>query len=116
MVLHTRASYPIGHVITGKYWLDLRPGDLHWNMSETGWAKAAWSNLFGPLEHGRDAVHSRCARQVQPREALEFLQRYPITTLCAPPTIYRCSCSKISVHIPSRRCGCIGAGEPLNPR
>src|SRR5262245_6078803 len=53
MVLHTHASYPIGHTITGKYWLDLRPSDLHWNMSETGWAKAAWGNLFGPWNLGR---------------------------------------------------------------
>src|SRR5205823_6048141 len=45
MVLHTHASYPIGHEITGKYWLDLTPGDLHWNVADNGWAKAAWSSL-----------------------------------------------------------------------
>ena len=48
MVLHTHVSYPIGHIVTGKYWLDLKPTDLHWNLSDTGWAKAAYSNLFGP--------------------------------------------------------------------
>jgi acyl-coenzyme A synthetase/AMP-(fatty) acid ligase len=48
MVLHTQASYPIGHTITAKYWLDLGENDLHWNVGELGWAKAAWSNLFGP--------------------------------------------------------------------
>ncbi|HEV2583561.1 MAG TPA: AMP-binding protein, partial [Ktedonobacteraceae bacterium] len=48
MVLHTHASYPIGHTITGKYWLDLHEDDLFWNLSEMGWAKAAYSNLFGP--------------------------------------------------------------------
>src|SRR5947199_9256266 len=47
MVLHTHASYPIGNTITGKYWLDLHEDDLHWNLSEMGWAKAAWSNLSG---------------------------------------------------------------------
>ena len=52
MVLHTQASYPIGHTITGKYWLDLHEDDLHWNLSEMGWAKAAWSNLFGPWQMG----------------------------------------------------------------
>src|SRR5439155_9869622 len=52
MVLHTQASYPIGHTITGKYWLDLHDNDLFWNLSETGWAKFAWSNLFGPWSQG----------------------------------------------------------------
>ena len=46
MVLHTQASYPLAHIITSKYWLDLRPGDIHWNISDTGWAKAAWSSLL----------------------------------------------------------------------
>jgi len=48
MVVHTHASYPLAHLITGRYWLDLKPGDIHWNISDTGWAKAAWSSLFGP--------------------------------------------------------------------
>jgi medium-chain acyl-CoA synthetase len=52
MVLHTQASYPLAHQITGKYWLDLRPDDVHWNLSDTGWAKAAWSSLFGPWHMG----------------------------------------------------------------
>jgi acyl-coenzyme A synthetase/AMP-(fatty) acid ligase len=52
MVLHTQVSYPLGHTITGKYWLDLHEDDLHWNLSEMGWAKAAWSNLFGPWIQG----------------------------------------------------------------
>jgi len=46
MVLHTQVSYPIGHIITGKFWLDLKPGDIHWNLSDTGWAKAAWSSFW----------------------------------------------------------------------
>ena len=52
MVLHTQASYPFAHKITGKFWLDLRPGDVLWNLSDTGWAKAAWSSLFGPWHMG----------------------------------------------------------------
>ena len=55
MVLHTHASYPLAHLVTGKYWLDLQPEDLHWNLSDTGWAKAAYSNLFGALGTGAAA-------------------------------------------------------------
>src|SRR6266508_5074309 len=89
MGLHTHASYPIGHTITGKYWLDLSPADLHWNMSETGWAKAAWSNLFGPWNMGASLFMYDGRGKFNARETLEFLQKYPITTFCAPPTIYR---------------------------
>ena len=52
MVANTHASYPIGHVATGKFWLDNRPTDLHWTLSDTGWAQAAWTQLLRPMEHG----------------------------------------------------------------
>ncbi len=52
MVLHTQVSYPLAHIITGKFWLDLKPGDIHWNISDTGWAKAAWSSFFWTMEYG----------------------------------------------------------------
>lgn len=52
MTLHTHISYPYAHKVTGKYWLDLREDDLHWNLSDTGWGKAAWSSLFGPWHQG----------------------------------------------------------------
>ena len=52
MVLHTQASYGLGHRITGELWLDLKPDDVHWNLSDTGWAKAAWSSFYGPWHMG----------------------------------------------------------------
>lgn len=52
MVPHTQGSYGYCHWVTGKYWLDLTPDDLHWNMSDTGWAKSAWSNVFAPWTQG----------------------------------------------------------------
>src|SRR5215204_5600355 len=52
MVLHTQASYGLGHRITGELWLDLKPSDVHWCITDTGWAKAAWSSLFGPWQMG----------------------------------------------------------------
>ena len=116
MVLHTHASYPIGHTITGKYWLDLRPTDLHWNMSETGWAKAAWSNLFGPWTMGAAIFTYDGRGKFNATETLEFLQNYPITTFCAPPTIYRMLVlEELSAYKFPHLRHCIGAGEPLNP-
>src|SRR5579863_3025219 len=90
MVLHTHASYPIGHTdVTGRYWLDLRPDDLHWNLSETGWAKFAWSNFFGPWGEGAAMFIQDIRGKFNARETLEQLVKYPVTTFCAPPTAYR---------------------------
>ncbi|MCX6049690.1 MAG: AMP-binding protein [Chloroflexi bacterium] len=116
MVLHTHASYPLGHIITGKYWLDLHPSDLHWNLSETGWAKAAWSNLFGPWSLGAALFIYDGRGKFSAKETLAFLQKYPITTFCAPPTIYRMLVLEElkAYRFPTLR-HCTGAGEPLNP-
>jgi acetyl-CoA synthetase/medium-chain acyl-CoA synthetase len=116
MVLHTHASYPLGHTITGKYWLDLRPTDLHWNLSETGWAKAAWSNLFGPWNMGAAVFTYDGRGKFNAPETLEFLQKYLITTFCAPPTIYRMLVLEdLSAYKFTHLRHCTGAGEPLNP-
>jgi acetyl-CoA synthetase/medium-chain acyl-CoA synthetase len=120
MVLHTQASYPIGHTITGKYWLDLHEDDLVWNLSETGWAKFAWSNLFGPWSQGAAMFIQDARGKFNPIETLEMLNRYPITTLCAPPTAYRMlvldePMKYMKAHPPKALRYCVGAGEPLNP-
>ena len=120
MVLHTQASYPIGHTITGKYWLDLHEDDLHWNLSEMGWAKAAWSNLFGPWVQGAAMFMQDARGKFNPIETLEMLNKYPISTLCAPPTAYRMMVldepiAYMKAHPPMALRHCVGAGEPLNP-
>jgi acyl-coenzyme A synthetase/AMP-(fatty) acid ligase len=120
MVLHTQASYPIGHTITGKYWLDLHEDDLHWNLSEMGWAKAAWSNLFGPWIQGAAMFMQDARGKFNPIETLEMLNKYPISTLCAPPTAYRMMVldepiAYMKAHPPMALRHCVGAGEPLNP-
>ena len=80
------ASYGLAHEITGRYWLDLTPDDLHWNISDTGWAKAAWSSFFGPWNCGATLfVHHTDA--FDPTRSLELLAQYPVTTLCGAPTI-----------------------------
>src|SRR5439155_5587611 len=116
MVLHTQASYGIGHTVTGKYWLDLGPDDLHWNVSDTGWAKAAWSSFFAPWIQGAAMFVQDARGKFDPRALLETLGRYPITTFCAPPTVYRMLVLEdlVKVKAPALR-HCVGAGEPLNP-
>ncbi|MGE3539469.1 MAG: AMP-binding protein [Candidatus Tectimicrobiota bacterium] len=116
MVLHTHASYPYAHLITGKYWLDLRPEDLHWNLSDTGWAKAAYSNLFGPWRLGAAVFIQHSSGRFEAQETLRLLEQYGITTFCAPPTAYRMMVLEdLRRYDLSRLRHCVGAGEPLNP-
>ncbi len=114
MALHAH-SYGLGHMVTGKYWLDLKPEDLHWNVSDTGWAKAAWSSYFGPWNMGA-ALFIHHTDRFDPIHTLDLLAKYPITTMCGAPTIYRMlvlqDLSKYT--FPALR-HCVGAGEPLNP-
>jgi acetyl-CoA synthetase len=116
MVLHTQASYGLGHRVTGELWLNLKPGDVHWNLSDTGWAKAAWSSLFGPWYCGACVFAVDARGKFDPVAALRTLANYPITTWCAPPTalrmIVREDLSKWK--FPALR-HCVSAGEPLNP-
>ncbi|MBW7835652.1 MAG: AMP-binding protein [Sphingomonadales bacterium] len=114
MTIHTH-SYAIGHQITGRYWLDLRPEDLHWNISDTGWAKAAWSSYFGPWSQGAAMfVHHTGGFDV--KRTLDLLARHPITTMCGAPTIYRMVVLQdLSTYKFPHLRHCVGAGEPLNP-
>jgi acetyl-CoA synthetase/medium-chain acyl-CoA synthetase len=116
MVLHTHASYPIGHQITGKYWLGLGSNDLHWNLSDTGWAKAAWSSLFGPWSQGAAAFVHRQYGKPNIDGILKQFAAHPITSFCGPPTIYR---MLVQADLSSYDYGvlhsCVAAGEPLNP-
>jgi len=116
MVLHTHASYPIGHRITGSFWLDLKPDDLHLNLSETGWAKAAWSSFFGPWNMGAALFVQDARGRFNASETLDLFESYPITTFCAPPTAYRMLVQEdLSRRNPRALRWCVGAGEPLNP-
>ena len=114
MVMHTH-SYAIGHQTTGRYWLDLKPEDLHWNISDTGWAKAAWSSYFGPWQCGA-ALFVHHTTGFNPDRVLALLSTYPITTMCGAPTIYRMLVQHEpeTYSYPALR-HCVGAGEPLNP-
>ncbi len=117
MTLHTHASYPLGHTITGKFWLDLTPEDLHFNIGDTGWAKAAWSNVFGPWNCGAAVfAHKPGGGKFGPERNLQLMEEYPITTMCGPPTIYRVFVQDdLSKYNFKHLRHCIAAGEPLNP-
>ncbi|MFT6694244.1 MAG: acyl-coenzyme A synthetase/AMP-(fatty) acid ligase [Neolewinella sp.] len=114
MCIHNN-EYGRGHITTGQYWLDLNETDLHWNISDTGWAKAAWSSYFGPWLLGA-GLFVYDAPGFDAKASLEMFRRYPITTFCGAPTIYRLfvqndlsGLKNISLR------HCVGAGEPLNP-
>lgn len=116
IVLHTHASYPLAHIITDKYWLDLRPDDLHWNLSDTGWAKAVYSSLFGPWRMGTAVFMQHSTGRFNARKTLEILEQNGITTFCAPPTAYRMLVLEdLRCYNLSKVRRCTSAGEPLNP-
>lgn len=114
MTIHDH-GYALAHAVTGSFWLDLGPDDLHWNLSDTGWAKAAWSSLFGPWQAGA-AIFAHNSASFDPEAAISLLSRFPISTLCAPPTAYRMfvRTGLESRSFPALR-HCVSAGEPLNP-
>jgi len=114
MTIHTH-SYAIGHQPTGHYWLNLNETDLHWNISDTGWAKAAWSSYFGPWLCGASLfVHNSVGFSAA--RTLQYLEKYPVTTMCGAPTIYRMLVLEdLSRYDFSSLRHCVGAGEPLNP-
>ena len=114
MTIHGH-GYGLAHQITGRYWLDLRAADVHWNISDTGWAKAAYSSYFGPWNMGATVfVHHSAV--FDPKKTLDMLAHYPITTLCGAPTVYRMVVLQnlAAYKFPHLR-HCVGAGEPLNP-
>jgi acetyl-CoA synthetase/medium-chain acyl-CoA synthetase len=116
MVLHTHASYPIGHIVTGKYWLDLMPDDLHWNLSDTGWAKAAWSSLFGPWNMGAAVFVYRQYGKPDPARILAQFGAHQVTSFCGAPTIFRMLVqADLTAHRYDSLRSCVAAGEPLNP-
>ncbi|AVO43544.1 AMP-binding protein [Simplicispira suum] len=115
LVLHTHESYPVGHLST-MYWLGLQPGDVHLNISSPGWAKHAWSCLFAPWNAGA-CVFIHNTPRFSALALLQTLAKCEVTSLCAPPTVWRMLIQenlaewrpRLKLH------SVVGAGEPLNP-
>jgi acetyl-CoA synthetase len=113
LVRHSQRSYPVGHLST-MYWLGLMPGDVHLNISSPGWAKHAWSCLFAPWNAGATIFIVNQPR-FEAKGLLSIIGRCGVTTLCAPPTVWRLFIQeKLADFKVSLREVC-GAGEPLNP-
>jgi acetyl-CoA synthetase len=113
LVLHSHQSYPVGHLST-MYWLGVRPGDLHLNISSPGWAKHAWSCFFAPW-NAQAAVFIFNQRRFNARGLLDTIVRCGVTTFCAPPTVWRMLIQEDLSAWPVRIKELISAGEPLNP-
>jgi acetyl-CoA synthetase len=113
LVVHTQASYPVGHLST-MYWLGLRPGDIHLAISSPGWAKHAWSCFFAPwIAEATIFVYD------YPRfdavDMLAKLREERVTSFCAPPTVWRMLIQADLSAGPGSLREAISAGEPLNP-
>src|SRR6202012_3169088 len=108
-------SYGLGHATTARFWHDLRPGDRHWTVSDTGWAKAAWGGLFGQWHEGATVVQVALGKP-DADTILGIIASADITSFCAPPTLYRLLVqADLGAHDLSRLRHCTSAGEPLNP-
>jgi acetyl-CoA synthetase len=114
-VAHTHCSYPLGHLSTAA-WIGLRPDDKHYNISQPGWAKFAWSCFFAPLNAGATVFVYRQDGRFGAAHQLRVISEHGITTLCAPPTALRLLIQEDlkSFSFPKLR-ECVSAGEPLNP-
>lgn len=113
MVEHNQTGYAVGHLTT-VYWLGLRPGDVHLNISSPGWAKHAWSCLFAPwIAEATILVHNYT--RFDAAALLEVMRSHQVTTFCSPPTVWRMLIqSELGERPPSLR-EVLAAGEPLNP-
>jgi acetyl-CoA synthetase len=113
LVEHTNASYPAGHLST-MYWIGLRPGDVHLNISSPGWAKHAWSNLFAPW-NAEACVFIYNYHRFDAASLLGHMQRCGVTSFCAPPTVWRMLVQADLTTLATPPGIVVGAGEPLNP-
>jgi acetyl-CoA synthetase len=113
LVEHTYASYPVGHLST-MYWLGIRPGDVHLNISSPGWAKHAWSSVFAPW-NAQATVFVYNYRRFDASALLAVLHGCEVTTMCAPPTVWRLLIQSELGETPPGLREVVAAGEPLNP-
>jgi acetyl-CoA synthetase len=114
LVAHSHTSYPVGHLSTA-YWIGLRRGDVHLNLSSPGWAKHAWSCFFAPW-NAEATVLAYHFERFSAAALLDQLVRCRVTTFCAPPTVWRMLIQQDLRRWPVVLREVVGAGEPLNPQ
>ncbi|QGZ51659.1 AMP-binding protein [Streptomyces sp. QHH-9511] len=113
LVEHTHTSYPVGHLAT-MYWIGLKPGDVHLNISSPGWAKHAWSNLFAPW-NAEATVFIHNYTRFDPARLMAEMERGGVTSFCAPPTVWRMLIQADLTQLTKPPREVVAAGEPLNP-
>jgi acetyl-CoA synthetase len=107
--------YPLGHIITAKYWQNVPDNGLHFTVADTGWAKSAWGKIYGQWLSG-SAVMTYNYDKFVPKSLMEVIEKYKVVTFCAPPTIFRFLIKEdLSKFDLSALKYCVVAGEPLNP-
>ncbi|MCX6700464.1 MAG: AMP-binding protein [Methanomicrobiales archaeon] len=115
MVVHDH-SYPLGHIVTARFWHDVHSTDVHFTLSDTGWAKSAWGKLYGQWLEGACIFVYDIRSRFNATEILPLIEKYGITTFCCPPTIYRMLIlADLDKFDFSELRHCVSAGEPLNP-
>ena len=114
MVNHNFA-YPLGHILTAKYWQNVQDNGLHFTVADTGWAKSAWGKIYGQWLSGC-AVMTYDYDKFVPRHLMKIIEKYRVTSFCAPPTIYRFLIKEDLTQYDLKHLNyCVVAGEPLNP-
>lgn len=114
VVTHTHLSYPLGHLTTAS-WIALRKEDIHYNISQPGWAKFAWSSFFAPWSIGATIFAHHTTGRFNARETLALIAHHKVTTFCAPPTVLRMLILEDLKSFQFSFRECVAAGEPLNP-
>lgn len=114
MVAHD-FTYPLGHIVTARFWHNLHPGDIHLTLADTGWGKAVWGKLYGQWICGADVFVYDFDKFV-PKDLLAIMEKYRINSFCAPPTVFRFLIREdVKSFDLSALDRCTIAGEALNP-
>jgi len=114
IVTHTHTSYPIGHLTTTS-WIGIKQGDVHYNISQPGWAKFAWSSFFAPWNVGATIFAFNQKGRFNAAQQLALIEKHKVTTFCAPPTALRMLILEDLKSYSFSLRECVAAGEPLNP-
>lgn len=114
IVVHTHLSYPFGHLTTSS-WIGLTAQDIHYNISQPGWAKFAWSSFFGPWNVGACIFAFHQSGRFNAPDTLKMMETHRVTTFCAPPTVLRMLIREQLQDYQFSLRDCVSAGEPLNP-
>ncbi|MFD0700346.1 acyl-CoA synthetase [Myroides pelagicus] len=114
IVCHTQLSQPLGHLTTTA-WIGVTKDDVHYNISQPGWGKFAWSSLFAPWNVGATIFAYHTTDRFNAATTLKLIEKHKITTLCAPPTVLRFFIQENLKNYKFSLRQCVAAGEPLNP-